>query len=252
MSSRRNKRRRSQKEWKDTHEAPPPTLRLVEPVETNVVPIENSPGRDIPTGVELSEPERPVGDGGEEESQSVLVAAPDTGPTDRIAQINPVPIELGYYLVENLDSDIQANKNAYREMFLKTDCLGLLLKSNYAFGPWVLQFNSHGVDHWELSYNDWIRNTDLTAYGKLFWYGLADRIGVTLPLPEVCHLVRLGALSEMLYAGQLDKAVALYNGWARFAGYGEIALKSHNPPIVDIGNALLQITDRDFKVILVR
>jgi len=29
-------------------------------------------------------------------------------------------------------------------------------------------------------------------------------------------------------------------------------LKSHNPPIVDIGNALLQITDRDFKVILVR
>ena len=192
---------------------------------------------------------RPAEESPSEAGQDILVAPLDPEPTTRIAEINPVPIELGYYLVE-IDPEPQANLNAYREMFLKTDCLGLLAKGS-AYPPWAHQFESRGVQHWELSYNDWIRTTpELIIPGKLFWYQLSDTF--KLPMAEECHLVRLGALAEMLYAGQLDKAVALYNGWARFAGYGEIALKSHNPAIIDIGVGLLQIVGNSFKVILVR
>lgn len=166
---------------------------------------------------------------------------------------------------------------AYRWMFTKTDCLVLLTKIpafNRAaiFGAplagWTKQFERKAVwptkdgpvdmSYWMLPYLDWVRKTpDLINSGKEFHNKLELeflRHGKTEKQhqDDDCHDLHVGACAEMLMAGQLNKAVALYNGWARFADYGTIELKSHSPAILDIGNALLQITADNFKVIMVR
>ncbi len=270
MSSRRNKRRRQQKEWRDEH---PPSeivreaaiLRLVRPEEPSL-PIEpESPGLPPPPIESLPEPIGPNAGGGTQESESVLVAAVEPGPTGRLAAINPIPVEPGIYLVSFDGYDKSAHFSAYRAMFTQTDCLGLLSKIPLSDGQtiafaillgWKKLFESRGIGHWELCYNDWIRQTpDLMKSGVMFIERLNNELRrhnspEQLIDMESCQLLHLGALAETI--GQIDKAVALYNGWARFADYGQIELKSHSPTLVDIGGALLQFRDGDFKIIRVR
>jgi hypothetical protein len=59
---------------------------------------------------------------------------------------------------------------------------------------------------------------------------------------------------EMLLGGQPEKAVMLYNLWARFAGYGIIGLISRNPLVIDMGEALIHVrpAEQTFKVIQCR
>jgi hypothetical protein len=172
---------------------------------------------------------------------------------------------------------IRASKAAYRWMFTRSDCLVLLTKVP-AINPAAASFckivgatleferkaiwptNNGPVDmgYWSLRYDDWIRQTpSIKKSGRKFHDHLAsefERKGQPEEQhpDEDCHDLHVGACVEMIYGGQLEKAVALYNGWAHFAGYGLINLVSRSPAVIDIGNALLQITDDTFKVILVR
>lgn len=166
---------------------------------------------------------------------------------------------------------------AYRWMFVHTDCLVLLTRipafnrAAAIFAPllgWVRQFERKAVwptndgpvdvSFWSLFYNDWVRKTpDLMATGRAFHARLDQefvRHGVTEPqhADEDCHDLHVGACAEMIFGGQIEKAVSLYNVWARFSGYGQIGLVSREPAVLDIGNALLQIGDGNFKVILVK
>jgi len=252
VSSRRNKRRRSQKEWREA-----PILRLVRPEEPSIS-VEPEPTGLAPPSVNIvSESIGPDAGGGAEENQRILVAAVEPEPTGGIAAINPIPVEPGIYLVEFDGVSKGPHLTAYRLMFTQTDCLGLLSKIPLDDGitiavavllGWKKLFDSRGIGHWELCYNDWIRQTpDLMDSGVNF----IERIDSVIQA-EPSQLLHLGALVEMLCAGQYDKAVALYNGWARFADYGQIELKSHQPALIDVGNALLQFRDGDFKVVRVR
>lgn len=167
---------------------------------------------------------------------------------------------------------------AYRWMFTHTDCVELLTRipahnrAATVFSPllgWVKEFErknawpsvSDGVVDMAfcaLRYDDWVRKTPaLMQSGRDFHRRLEEeftRHGKTEEQhpDEDCHDLHVGACIEMILGGQLDKAVALYNRWARFAGYGQIAAVSHDPPVIDIGNALLQITGDTFKAVLVR
>ncbi len=259
MSSRRNKRRRSQKEWRDVHEVP--ILRLVRPEDAGVPAEPVSPGLPDTPVAGVPEADRTNGSGGTATGESLLVASID-GEPDAVAQINPVAIEPGYYLVEFDGISKLPHLNAYRVMFTQTDCLGLLAKipmngEEAALATllgWTHQFDSRGIGHWELCYNDWIRNTpELMQVGVNFINRLElefMRHGHTQKIEtEPSYLLHIGALAAMLYTDQMDKAVALYNGWARFADYPQIELKSHSPALLDIGNALLQMTGDSFKVI---
>lgn len=167
---------------------------------------------------------------------------------------------------------------AYRWMFTHTDCIYLLTRipahnrAAAVFSPlvgWVKEFERKAawatvdgemvdVTYHALRYDDWVRKTpDLMRVGREFHelleaefrrHGHAEK-----PHPdEDCHDLHVGACVEMILAGQIDKALEFYNRWARFAGYGPIALVSRAPAVIDIGTSLLQVKDGAFKVIMVR
>ncbi len=167
---------------------------------------------------------------------------------------------------------------AYRWMFTRTDCMTLLTRIPHhnraalIFSPlvgWVPEFERKAVwpaidgemvdmSFCSLRYDDWVRKTpDLMRIGRAFHARLSDEFRRHGALEEQhadedCHDLHVGACAEMISGGQIDKAVALYNRWARFAGFGEMAIVARNPAVIDIGNALLQIVGETFKVILVR
>lgn len=167
---------------------------------------------------------------------------------------------------------------AYRWMFTRTDCTVLLTKIPHhnraalIFSPlvgWTHEFTRKAcwpttdgelvdMTFSSLRYDDWIRKTpDLIRVGRQFHDKLSAEFirhgHEEKPHPdEDCHDLHVGACAEMILAGQLDKAVCLYNRWASFAGYEPMKLVSHTPAVLDIGTALLQVTGDGFKVILVR
>ena len=166
---------------------------------------------------------------------------------------------------------------AYRWMFTRTDCLILLTKipafnrAANIFAPllgWVKEFDRQRVwptkeglcdlSYWSLPYNVWMRKTpDLMQAGRKFHERLTEeflRHGIEEEQHphEDCHDLYVGACAETMLSGQVEKAIALYNAWARFAGYGQIDLVSHSPMLIDIGNALLQLTGHTFKVVKVK
>ena len=169
---------------------------------------------------------------------------------------------------------VRASLAAYRWMFTHTDCVALQTKVP-AFNKaaeWfcaivgaVREFERKAVwpttngmvdlSFWSLRYHDWVRKTPaLSISGQAFHQRLeAERVrhGVSEPLhaDEECHDRHVGACVEMMYGGQPEKAVTLYNRWAAFAGYGAISLVARSPLVIDIGDALLQVGDHDFKVI---
>lgn len=171
---------------------------------------------------------------------------------------------------------------ACRWMFTRTDCMTLLTRVPsfnrgaralcVAIGG-TLEFERKGIwpakigettanfdiSFWSLSYEAWIRRTkSLAEVGRAFHARLDEefarhgKLHASHP-DEECHDRYAGACVEMIHGGQPEKGVALYNRWARFAGYGSIGLASKSPLLVDIGDALLQATeDHSFKVVKCR
>lgn len=173
---------------------------------------------------------------------------------------------------------IAASHLAYRWMFTHTDCMSILTKvpafnraAAYAarkvgFEPrferakvWPAPSGDHvDLKHYEFSYQRWIDRDAafLMEAGQQFHAHLdheRERHGFTGEQhpDEACHDLYVGACVEAVYGGQPEKAVILYNRWARFAGYGQIAMIAKNPLMIDIGTALLQIVERSFKAIKV-
>jgi hypothetical protein len=149
---------------------------------------------------------------------------------------------------------------AYRWLFTHTDAIALLgripehNRALRVFAPligWVLEFERKAVwpthsgpvdmSFWSIRYDDWVRKSDgLIESGQRFHERLEqeyERLGfVDNPHPqEDCHDRRVGALVEMILGGQPEKAVALYNLWARFAGYGLIRIEHLASLLFDMG-----------------
>jgi hypothetical protein len=172
---------------------------------------------------------------------------------------------------------IRSSLAAYRWMFTHTDCMTLLTrvpafntaaagmckivgatKEFERKGVWPTPDGKVDMSFWSLRYDDWVRKTpSLMKSGDRFHKRLVEeklRLGKTEPLhaDDECHDLHVGACAETMYGGKLEKAVILYNRWARFAGYGLISLVAHEPPIIDIGDAVLQITGDTFKALVCR
>jgi hypothetical protein len=167
---------------------------------------------------------------------------------------------------------------AYRWMFTRTDCMILQTRipahnrAATVFSPligWTKEFERKAV--WPtldgemvdmsfcyLRYPDWVRKTpSLMQSGRKFHARLLEeRARLGKPEPphpdEDIHDMHVGACVEMILGAQYEKAVILYNHWARFAGYAPVALIAHNPLVFDIDNAVIQMTGDTFKVIRVR
>lgn len=172
---------------------------------------------------------------------------------------------------------IRASLAAYRWMFTHTDCMVLLTKvpeDNKAAAQfcrivgatreferkkiWPTKDGLIDLSFWALRYDDWIRKTpSLKESGKRFHDRLDaeyTRLKFEQPLheDEDCHDLYVGICAEMIFAGQPEKGVILYNRWADFSGYGRIKLVSINPLMIDIGEALLFVKQDTFTVLQVR
>jgi len=153
---------------------------------------------------------------------------------------------------------IEASLAAYRWMFTHTDAMTLLARAPDCW-PQVSRFceavgatfefsrpdiwpGPDGLSNcafYALRYDDWVKQTDAL-----------EQSAAGFPLESISRYV--GAFIEMMYGNQPDKAVILYNRFARFGGFPSVALLARDPIIIDIGTAVLQIGEGTFKVLKVR
>jgi len=174
---------------------------------------------------------------------------------------------------------LRASMEAYRWMFTRTDCMMLQTRvpacnrAAEGFRRWIkasVWFERKAA--WPgpdglcdlkfclLSYIDWLNEypAPFIEAGRRFHDRLEferERLGHPEPRghpDEECHDLHVGACMEMIHGGQPEKAVQIYNRWARFAGYGQIALLQRNPLVIDTGDCVLLVADGNFKVITCR
>jgi hypothetical protein len=195
------------------------------------------------------------------------------------AQMEPGIYEVHTSFLENHRGRhaIRASLAAYRWMFTHTDCMILqtkvpefnvaaakfcsivgAIKEFERKGVWLTESGAVGMSYWIMKYEDWIRRTSsLMESGRMFHDRLEQEFERHSAKPEVhpdedCHDLYVGACAETIYAGQPEKAIVLYNRWARFSGYGQISLISKSPLLIDIGSAVLQVVNDNFRVIKCR
>ena len=208
----------------------------------------------------------------------MLNAADDKEPTGAIlfAQHDPGIFEVHTNFLKPWRGQfaIDASLAAYRWMFTHTDAMTLLARApdcwpgvgrfceavgaSFEFSRqdiWPGPDGVCGCYFYALRYDEWVKQTDALEHsGGVFRarYALeCERLGSSMS-PFISIDRYLGAFAEMLYAGQPDKAVILYNRFARFGGFSSIALLARDPIIIDIGTAVLQIGENSFKVLKVR
>ena len=172
---------------------------------------------------------------------------------------------------------LAAARAAVMAMFMKTDAMTLLFrvpddnpaarrffamlgagKEFHREYAWPGADGLIGMSFMALRYEQWVlRQHELIIAGRGFYSQMEfelQRIGsaaVRLP-QDSCAYLYAGAFARMSYAGQLDKAVILYNRFARFAFLPTITLISRSPAVVDFARALIQVKDGSFKAILAR
>jgi hypothetical protein len=69
---------------------------------------------------------------------------------------------------------------------------------------------------------------------------------------DAAHDLAVGLCVEMIYGGEAEKGIILYNRWARLAGYAQMNIVSRNPLVIDISEALLHVTGNTFRIIQCR
>lgn len=114
------------------------------------------------------------------------------------------------------------------------------------------------VRYMALDFDDW-RGADetLAQDGEWFHSRLEEakrQSGSALEVHDhdEAHERAVGAAVQMLRAGNPDKAVALYNRWAVFAGYAPIQLLSRNPLVIDVVDAVVEVSNGEMEVLLCR
>lgn len=172
---------------------------------------------------------------------------------------------------------LKASLECYRWMFTHTDCMILqtrvpefnkgaerfcrIVGANKDFERkkvWATKDGMVDVSFWSMNYQDWVRRCDaLIESGRAFHKRLDGEYERHGKPPhthedEECHDRFVGACAETIYGGQPEKAVILYNRWARLAGYQQVQLVSRSPVVIDMGDAVIMAKDNSFTVITVR
>lgn len=169
---------------------------------------------------------------------------------------------------------LEAASVAARHMFTSTDCVELvtrcpepnraadLMVRRCGFRPiferpgaWE---DGSAIRYFWLAFEDWRAIDPLIAAEGRAFHHLIERAkhvaGSRSPThpDDPAHDRAAGAASLMAKAGQPRKAVLTYNRWAELAGYAPIVLLSEAPPIIDIQDAVLGLSDGELEVLLCR
>lgn len=152
-----------------------------------------------------------------------------------------------------------------RWMFTATDCVEVSTRvpeaNTAALGltramGFSKSFERPGNTFWTLTLERWRgRDPELPAHGVRFHEMLeAAKAAAGSSLPthddDEAHDRAAGAALLMAEAGQVSKAVRLYNRWARFAGYQTIEMR--NETVIDVRDALLGVVGGRVEVLKCR
>lgn len=167
--------------------------------------------------------------------------------------------------------------DALHYMFTRTDCvevltrvpegnkgaLGLVraIKGELMFtrqGVWPTDKGLVSVGYYAMPIMSWAKRAPrLPEAGHWFHEKLEVAKSSTpnaAPLHEddAAHDRFVGAAVEMIRGGEVQKGIAFYNRWAKWAGYGPVSVIASNPVVIDIGDAILAVNNQDFEVLLCR
>jgi hypothetical protein len=165
---------------------------------------------------------------------------------------------------------LPAAEEAFRWLFVNTDCLEILTKvpaGNRAadllarragFVPIFTRDaawpDGSAVTYFALTVDAWrARDSALAPAGHDF-HTLIETAkaaaGSALPThpDDEAHDRAAGAAVLMTLAGNPEKAVWLYNRWARFAGYQTIEIVSASPVVIDVRDALVTVRGEELEV----
>lgn len=113
-----------------------------------------------------------------------------------------------------------------------------------------------GVSYQAFTIDDWIaRDGEIKRVGHEFHETLetekrARGSELAVHPDDEAHDRAVGAAYLMAKHGQMAKGVGVYNRWAAFAGY--VAVRMLSPSILDIADAVLEVSDGEMKVLGVR
>ena len=111
---------------------------------------------------------------------------------------------------------------------------------------WPAHGELHSVGFLSMSILDWALSGACQGEGEDFHARLHGEFGVQAHPADAAHDACVGAAVAMVRAGRAVKAVAVYNYWARAAGYRPISIVSHDPLRIDIHQCVLRVEGPDF------
>lgn len=161
-------------------------------------------------------------------------------------------------------------REGFRALFTATDCFevstfipdGASHASTWAdlagFRPgwrreafFALGEQAVGGEFRNLTYADWVvRDNRNREAGQLFHAQLEAAQGHENHPDDQIHDYWVGATLACAAEGQLVKGIRQYNRYALITGYLPAAIKSVEPPIVDIGMAVVQFADGGLQISL--
>lgn len=173
---------------------------------------------------------------------------------------------------------LEATREGLRYLFAATDCievqtkcpksnpaaLGLARAAGFSKlfereNAWTSEGAERcGVDYFAITFAKW-RERDTVVASKGIWFHtrleeLTAAIGKTIPVHEddPAHNRAVGAAVLMLEAGNPVKGINLYNRWGAFTGYPAAKLISISPPIIDMNEAVVAVSNGDMEVLQCR
>lgn len=175
------------------------------------------------------------------------------------------------FLPEARRRSIRAMRDGFDYMFTRTDCERIVtqvpddnapaaaLAKLAKFKPMFRREEAERgpTAYVGLSLDDWaMENPSLEEDGAWFHDGMErakqefnSKLGDHPHDPA--HERAVGAAVRMVKAGNIDKAVAYYHRWSRFAGYPPLIELSRNPLVFDVGAGVVAtMTDGKMEVLL--
>jgi hypothetical protein len=166
---------------------------------------------------------------------------------------------------------IRAMRDGFDYMFSRTDCERIVtqvpddnapaqaLAKLAKFRPMFRREEAERgpTAYVSLSLDDWAMETaSLEKDGAWFHDGMEaakKRFNSSLPghPHDPAHERAVGAAVRMVKAGNIDKAIAYYHRWSRFAGYPPLIEMSRNPLVFDVGAGVVAtMIDGNMEVLL--
>jgi hypothetical protein len=107
-----------------------------------------------------------------------------------------------------------------------------------------------GATYHTMTYFDWVnRNTALKVVGEFFHDFIENSIGHPNHPDDPIHDQWAGATYMGIKASNTLKAVYQYNRWAAVSGYQQVQILNVDPPVINIGNVILEMFNGQMRVL---